>query len=759
MKQFFAKIFSQIKIVPIIILAVAFLLVAVYNISEGASTLDMMEIASDTSAQASYVTNSSPSATGGTITTSGNYRIHTFTGSGTFTPSSSMNVEYLIVAGGRTGGTGGATAGDAGVAGGGGGGGQVIYNAAMSLTSGAKTVTVGGADGNSAFDAVTASTGGGVGQGTGGTAGGGLAGGSGGGKAGGGGGGQTAVGSAGFANGSCGSCSTGGGGGAGYTSAISGANVVYGSGAGGGGGTQHGPDAGADGGGGGGNGAGTGGGCVDANVSTAQNGYAGTANRGGGGGGGGSCYGTGGGGGGGGSGIVIVRYLTLPYLQSYSEATIKTQGSYSLKGVADMTHSLNFTLTRNMDSSLIDLSNKTSVTFDIRASRTGSNIKIGLRDSGGTVTEVTPNITSTNVFQSVTMDLSAVSNANKDIVDRIIITILNADAANTFYIDNMTALPLDNFVCTQDTSNYITSNNRYADGNVSGRYVVGLDEGSDTVNTANLELQSCLMTLNSTDTLVAKSMSLTGGSIAIADGAQVKLNQPVWVIDADADGYTTNVKLYYGAQPAGGRRRNFVSTFATTDCNDGSSEVFITSAQCYADYDGDTYTAGLAPNSTCLNTASCATATKASASTNGAVVTTYTAGRLLNSASATADCYNDNANAKPGSTFCSGTNRGDGSFDYNCSGTETKCGTTLTHNSTATYVSKTWGTGTCTNNNAKCNSGGDNTYAASAKSCGVVGATCTGNSTVGTVCEDCGGTSGGYTACTSISAATAQTCQ
>ena len=32
---------------------------------------------------------------------------------------------------------------------------------------------------------------------------------------------------------------------------------------------------------------------------------------------------------------------------------------------------------------------------------------------------------------------SAVSNANKDAIDSIIITIVNADAANTFYIDNM----------------------------------------------------------------------------------------------------------------------------------------------------------------------------------------------------------------------------------------------------------------------------------------------------------------------------------
>jgi len=49
-------------------------------------------------------------ATGGTITTSGNYKIHTFTGPGTFTVSSvgnplgSTTVDYLVVAGGGGGG-------------------------------------------------------------------------------------------------------------------------------------------------------------------------------------------------------------------------------------------------------------------------------------------------------------------------------------------------------------------------------------------------------------------------------------------------------------------------------------------------------------------------------------------------------------------------------------------------------------------------------------------------------------------------------
>jgi hypothetical protein len=124
------------------------------------------------------------------------------------------------------------------------------------------------------------------------------------------------------------------------------------------------------------------------------------------------------------------------HYQCYSEDTIKEQGSYSLKGIAKITASLNDTLTRTV-SPTIDLSNLTQIKFDIRASRTGSNIKMGIHDSGGTTTEHTANIASADTWQIETWDISGVSNANKDVIDSIIVTIVNADADNTFYIDNM----------------------------------------------------------------------------------------------------------------------------------------------------------------------------------------------------------------------------------------------------------------------------------------------------------------------------------
>jgi len=273
--------------------------------------------------------------TGGTITTSGSYRIHTFTGSGNFVVPTGFtaSAEALIVAGG---GGGGIHSG-----GGGGAGGLLYYGAetpktpngsAIAISAQTYAVVVGGAGaasgspynavagtggdgGNSSAFGYTAIGGGGGGSGNGSHIAG-RAGGSGGGGSrsaaggagtsgqgnaggspntgttanypGGGGGGAGAV-------GGNGSTSAGGPGGIGLQYSITGSATYY---AGGGGGTLQdvgGGDQGAGGNGGGG-----------AGRDSAQ-GEAGDPNTGGGGGGG--HYSSGAGGGAGGSGIVIIRYI------------------------------------------------------------------------------------------------------------------------------------------------------------------------------------------------------------------------------------------------------------------------------------------------------------------------------------------------------------------------------------------------------------------------------------------------------------------
>ncbi len=276
-------------------------------------------------------TTCSPWYTGGTVTISGEYRIHTFTSSGTLTAVSPGIVEYLVVGGGGGGGRG---APDLAKVGGGGGAGGFLSGSMTISTSQTITVGAGGAGGggqgkNGASSRigslVSAAGGGGGGHGVdsafsnrngrngasgggaavahnptasgapgSGTSGQGHAGGSGNASnqneyvSGGGGGGAGAAGASGTSKYSAGA------GGLGKSSSISGSTKWY---AGGGGGAKSTGGTGGTGGQGGGGAGGLNSAGLDA-----------TANTGGGGGGGGGYWSGAHNGGKGGSGIVIVRY-------------------------------------------------------------------------------------------------------------------------------------------------------------------------------------------------------------------------------------------------------------------------------------------------------------------------------------------------------------------------------------------------------------------------------------------------------------------
>ena len=265
--------------------------------------------------------------TGGTVTTSGGYRIHTFTSNGTFAIAEPFTVQYLVVAGGGSGGYGHPSGNEAGGGGAGGyrssvsgesSGGGASAESALSLTTGSYSIVVGaGGTGvsngrnsgsDSSFGGVTS-----IGGGAGGNANTGLSGGSGGGgshSATSGGAGTTGQGYRGgnppvasSAGGGGGAGGAGGDGrnstngnvaatgGVGVQSSINGTATYY---AGGGGGGNPGTNN-YGGNGGGGNGQG--------NQGSLTNGTSNT-----GGGGGGVISGSGTAGGSGGSGVVIIRY-------------------------------------------------------------------------------------------------------------------------------------------------------------------------------------------------------------------------------------------------------------------------------------------------------------------------------------------------------------------------------------------------------------------------------------------------------------------
>jgi len=316
-----------------------------YNSSAG---IDASASTNETLTSGYYVGNvAGGSASGGTETTVGSYKVHTFLSSGTFTiPTGySATVDALIVAGGGGGG--------GGRNGGGGGAGGMLQLTSQSLTAGAKTVTVGagGAGGpwnnstsggtyeqgtqgsNSSITGLTVAIGGGGGAnngkynsddgGNGGSGGGGGNNGSsangtgtsgqgndGGGK--GGSGGASGGGGAGEAGGTDG---TRAGGDGLQNNWRTGSNVYY---AGGGSGGEDSCRSDVSGGeGGGGNGKGCG-----------SSGQAGTANTGGGGGGAGE--GTDGVGGAGGSGIVVIRYNSSTGLSGPGDLTLQSTDSTAL---------------------------------------------------------------------------------------------------------------------------------------------------------------------------------------------------------------------------------------------------------------------------------------------------------------------------------------------------------------------------------------------------------------------------------------------
>jgi hypothetical protein len=400
--------------------------------------LDYIEYSTDALAQEAYVTDGVLYLnSGGTITVNGTKKVHKFllADSGTnFVVGKDGNVQVLVVAGGVGHG--------AWHHSGGGGAGEMVEHASKAVTVGNVAVVVGAGGatcpsanfndpryvgstgGNSSFGDIVANGGGGGCSYTNST----LIDASG--DPGGSGGGAAASGGTGGA-----SSKSGTGGGTGYGNAGANKNnTTPGGGGGGAGGAGGVPTA----------GAGRANTITGASVTYATGGIGNpaTVNR------GDAAANTGNGGttgavlegGKGGSGIVIVSYITADfstlYLQCYSEATIKTQGSYSLKAIATQTDSLNKTLIKTL-SPVSNLTGVKNIKFDIRASRTGSNIKIGIHDAGGTTTEITPNITTADTFQTIDWDLSAVSDANKDAIDTITITIVNADAANTFYLDNI----------------------------------------------------------------------------------------------------------------------------------------------------------------------------------------------------------------------------------------------------------------------------------------------------------------------------------
>ena len=101
------------------------------GVDAGASTNETLSGGAYSGTSTAAVT---PTVSGGTVSTDGDYKVHQFTATGTYNSNTTQAIDIMVVAGGGTGGRHG---------GAGGGAGGMVYATGYTLASGAHTVTVG----------------------------------------------------------------------------------------------------------------------------------------------------------------------------------------------------------------------------------------------------------------------------------------------------------------------------------------------------------------------------------------------------------------------------------------------------------------------------------------------------------------------------------------------------------------------------------------------------------------------------------------
>ena len=147
-------------------------------------------------------------------------------------------------------------------------------------------------------------------------------------------------------------------------------------------------------------------------------------------------------------------------LDSLSESTIKTEGSYALKLVAT-TGALNQTVTKTLTGGdILDLTGKNTIKFDARSTATGGNLELNIHDSGGTTSTHTITIASADTYQAEVWDISGVADADKDAIDQLQMKVLNAGSARDFYVDNVRG-STDLFAYMTATGGTITTDGDY----------------------------------------------------------------------------------------------------------------------------------------------------------------------------------------------------------------------------------------------------------------------------------------------------------
>lgn len=103
----------------------------------------------------------------------------------------------------------------------------------------------------------------------------------------------------------------------------------------------------------------------------------------------------------------------------------------------------------------------------------------------------------------------------------------------------------------------------------------GTDAGTGDTNTSTLTVSSGVLTIAADQTLTAGSFDMSGaGSIVLGSNAAFTPGLPIYIHDADADGYPSSTTLYSTSDT--GRRRRNLMTALTIDCADDNASNNLT---------------------------------------------------------------------------------------------------------------------------------------------------------------------------------------
>ncbi|MGA2129990.1 MAG: archaellin/type IV pilin N-terminal domain-containing protein [Candidatus Pacearchaeota archaeon] len=220
------------------------------------------------------------------------------------------------------------------------------------------------------------------------------------------------------------------------------------------------------------------------------------------------------------------------------------------------------------------------------------------------------------------------------------------DTHGTTYSTNVTAIDSAGnqnsinmeWTDTTDCNNVIPLSAQGSPYPLYSNCVVGSGEAGGLTG-ARLTITSGITVTVTAGTLVTNGFTLSGGHIALASGATIRTTGYLYYFDSDNDGYADNATGIYSATTKGaGYVLASPSVHALTDCNPTNPNE-NTLQTGYIDADGDGYP-GTAVSNACLP-----------------ANTVYPS---------STDCFDSNANARPNQTGWFTTDRGDGSYDYDC---------------------------------------------------------------------------------------------